>query len=51
MKRSCGLILTWLSDIPFVLLVYLAWKYYHKTKVVPLKQIPLIDALEQAGSG
>lgn len=39
------------SDIPFVLSVYLVWKYYHKTKVVSLKQIPLLNALEQVEEG
>ncbi|KAI0120989.1 amino acid permease [Xylariales sp. AK1849] len=35
-------------DIPLVLSAYLIWKYIKQTKIVPLKSIPLSDALEQA---
>lgn len=35
-------------DIPIVLVAYLAWKFYKKTKVVSLDDIPLDMAFEQA---
>jgi yeast amino acid transporter len=31
-----------------VLFAYLIWKFTKKTKIVPLKSIPLDDAIEQA---
>ena len=36
------------SDIPIVLTAYLFWKYFRKTKVVSLDDIPLEDAFQQA---
>ena len=35
-------------DIPLVLSAYLIWKFVKKTKIVPLDEIPIRDALEQA---
>lgn len=35
-------------DIPLVLAAYLIWKFYKKTKIVALKEIPLEEALMQA---
>lgn len=35
-------------DIPIVLIAYLAWKFYKKTKIVSLDDIPLDIAFEQA---
>ncbi|KAI0205279.1 amino acid permease/ SLC12A domain-containing protein [Astrocystis sublimbata] len=36
-------------DIPLVLLAYFIWKYWKKTKIVSLADIPLDDAFKQAG--
>ncbi|KFH41741.1 Dicarboxylic amino acid permease-like protein [Hapsidospora chrysogenum ATCC 11550] len=35
-------------DIPLVLSAYLIWKYVKRTKVVSLRKIPIVDALEAA---
>ncbi|KAK3985151.1 amino acid permease-domain-containing protein [Cladorrhinum sp. PSN332] len=35
-------------DIPIVLIAYLFWKYFRKTKIVSLDDIPLEDAFQQA---
>ncbi|KAK4161080.1 amino acid permease-domain-containing protein [Cladorrhinum sp. PSN259] len=35
-------------DIPIVLTAYLFWKYFRKTKIVSLDEIPLEDAFQQA---
>lgn len=35
-------------DIPIVLSVYLGWKYLKKTRIVSLKQIPILAALDAA---
>lgn len=35
-------------DIPLVLSAYLIWKFYKKTKIYELSEIPLMDALRQA---
>lgn len=35
-------------DIPIVLIAYLAWKFYKKTKIVSLDDVPLDIAFEQA---
>jgi amino acid transporter len=35
-------------DIPLVLVAYLSWKFFKKTKIVSLKEIPLEEALMQA---
>ncbi|PSR78784.1 amino acid permease/ SLC12A domain-containing protein [Coniella lustricola] len=35
-------------DIPLVILAYLIWKFYKKTKITKLEDIPLEDALRQA---
>ncbi|KAH8660050.1 proline-specific permease [Xylariales sp. PMI_506] len=37
-------------DIPLVLFAYLIWKFVKKTKIVPLEDIPLREALEQVAS-
>lgn len=34
-----------LSDIPLVLTAFLLWKFIKKTKIVPLSEIPLREAL------
>lgn len=36
------------SDIPIVLAAYLGWKFFRKTSITPLDQIPLEEAFEQA---
>ncbi|CAP71686.1 uncharacterized protein PODANS_6_6450 [Podospora anserina S mat+] len=36
------------SDIPIVLAAYLGWKFFLKTSITPLDQIPLEEAFEQA---
>jgi yeast amino acid transporter len=35
-------------DIPLVLTAYLSWKFYKKTKITKLEDIPVFQALEQA---
>ncbi|KAK0671641.1 putative amino acid permease [Cercophora samala] len=35
-------------DIPIVLVAYLSWKLLRKTSIIPLDQIPLEEAFEQA---
>ena len=35
-------------DIPLVLVAYLSWKFYKKTKIAALDSIPISEALEQA---
>ena len=36
------------SDIPLVLIAYLGWKFFKKTKVVSLSAIPLDQAFERS---
>lgn len=35
-------------DIPLVLAAYAVWKFANKTKIAPLREIPVEEALEQA---
>lgn len=37
-----------IRDIPLVISAYLIWKFYKKTKIYNLSDIPLMDALRQA---